>query len=128
MRKGRNRGYTRSCAPHILSVTDRLDDQYQTFTPFSSKTYHIYTQYGKRPVRHGGPIKTSTQASRTGQVSTYSTNQFCSQNCQNICCKKYCQHARRKSLSETCLLTNAQARQLQRENSQASEHRENLDM
>ena len=30
-------------------------------------------------------------------------------------------------MSETCLLTNAQARQLQRENSQASEHRENLD-
>ena len=39
---------------------------------------------------------------------------------------KYYQHARRKSLSETCLLTNAQARQLQRENSQASEHREKI--
>ena len=36
--------------------------------------------------------------------------------------QKYCQLARRKSLSETCLLTNAQARQLQRENSQASGH------
>ena len=49
-----------------------------TYSSLSSKTYHIYTQYGERPVRHGGPTKTSTQASRTGKVSTYSTNQICS--------------------------------------------------
>ena len=74
LRKGRNRGYTRSRAPHILSVIDCLDYQYQTYTlpcvfifateikhlsapltslsilSLSSKTFHIYTQYGKRPV------------------------------------------------------------------------------
>ena len=46
LRKGRNHGYTRSCASHILSVLDRRDDQYQTstlpcvsFLPQRSKTY-----------------------------------------------------------------------------------------